>query len=88
MKTFSFANGTSFVYDESSKKLTLATLFGMTTGHNGADFSITASGMAVVCFDSARLEGPKFQYECSSDSADHFQYSATDKNNTGKINQN
>ena len=82
MKTFSFANGTRFVYEETSKKLTLTSLFGMTTGHNGADFSMTASGMAVVSVDSQRLEGPKFQYECSSDSADYFQYSATDKNNT------
>ena len=82
MKTFSFANGTSFVYDETSKKLTLASLFGMTTGHNGAELSMTAAGMAVVCIDSQRLEGAKFQYECSSDSADHFQYSATDKNKT------
>ena len=82
MKTFSFANGTCFVYEETSKKLTLASLFGMTTGHNGAELSMTAAGMAVVCIDSQRLEGAKFQYECSSDSADHFQYSATDKNKT------
>lgn len=81
MKTFTFPNGTNFVYDEEKKKLTLASMFGVTMGHNGTDFSAPASGMAVIGVDSKRLEGPYLNYECSADSAS-FKYSATDKDST------
>ena len=55
--------GTRLVYNSDSKTLTLASLCGMTCGHNGKEDAYSCSGLAVIGMNHQRLEGKKLQYE-------------------------
>ena len=83
-KEYAFPAGTRFVFDTEKKTLTLASLCGMTCGHNESEYVYSNSGLAVICVDERRLEGEKLQYKVGSVSETGFTYSAVDEKKTVK----
>ncbi len=76
--------GTRFLFDPETKALTLASLFGMTCGHNEIEYDYASSGLAVICAGSQRFEGKKLQYGIETGSANEFRFSAADPDHTVK----
>ena len=81
-KNYTFPNCTVFSYDTETSALTLTDLFGMTCGHNMQEDDYSCSGLAVVCVDEKRLEGPKWKYEILSSSEKEFCFAASDAGKT------
>ena len=81
-QTFDLPLGTQFVYDTGSKALTLASLSGMTCGHNSRENDFSCSGLAVLCIGNQRLEGGKLQYEITHVSDHEFHFAASDEAKT------
>ncbi|MBQ6597532.1 MAG: hypothetical protein IJH79_08260 [Lentisphaeria bacterium] len=81
-QTFDLPLGTQFVYDTGSQALTLASLSGMTCGHNSRENDYSCSGLAVLCIGNQRLEGGKLQYEITHVSDHEFHFAASDEAKT------
>ena len=81
-KIYDLPFGTQFAYDTGSHALTLASLCGMTCGHNGRENDYSCSGLAVICAGSRRLEGGKLVYKVGKCSPTGFRYTAADPGRT------
>ena len=81
-QTFDLPLGIQFVYDTETKALTLASLCGMTCGHNGREDDFSCSGLAVLGIGNQRLEGRKLQYEIIRNSDREFRFAAFDEAGT------
>ena len=77
-QTYDLPLGTQFVYDSDARSLTLASLCGMTCGHNGTENDFSCSGLAVLSVGSRRLEGSKLKYTVEASSPTAFRYTASD----------
>jgi len=80
-KEINLKNGTQFVYNETSRALTLRSLFGMTCGFNGKEDDNSRSGLGVICAGTKRFEGNlmHYDYRCGDDV---FEFSAADDGQT------
>ncbi|MBE6373312.1 MAG: alpha-galactosidase [Lentisphaerae bacterium] len=79
---FDLPLGIQFVYDTETKALTLASLCGMTCGHNGREDDFSCSGLAILGIGNQRLEGCKLQYEITRNSDREFRFAASDEAGT------
>ena len=77
-QTYDLPLGTQFVYDTEARSLTLASLCGMTCGHNTREDDFSCSGLAVIGYGSQRLEGSKLKYTVEESSPVVFRYAASD----------
>ena len=81
-QTFDLPLGIQFVYDTETKALTLASLCGLTCGHNAREDDFSCSGLAVLGIGNQRLEGGKLQYEIIRPSGREFRFAAADEAGT------
>ena len=84
-QTYNLPSGTKFIFDDETKLLTLLSLGGMVCGHNGMEDDFSCSGLALVSVDNMRLEGAKWIYAVNKADDNEFSFSATDKNNTVRM---
>ena len=81
-QTYHLPFGTQFLYDTESQALTLASLCGLTCGHNTKEDDYSCSGLAVIGVGPQRLEGRKLHYQVEACSADEIRYTAVDTEKT------
>ena len=78
-KTFEFALGIKFIYDDETELLTLTDIGGMTCGHNKLEDDFSCSGLFHAAIDNYRFEGAKWKYTPLKVTEDEFTFKINDK---------
>ena len=86
-KTFEFALGIKFIYDDETELLTLTDIGGMTCGHNKLEDDFSCSGLFHAAIDNYRFEGAKWKYTPLKVTEDEFTFKINDKKSYDHLNR-